>query len=63
MIKKNEKAINDFCMTARLFGMSREEVEKRLVNTEAVKESRWEEVCEIIDGYYTVNEENEGVAE
>lgn len=63
MTKKNEKAINDFCMTARFFGMSREEVEKKLVNTEAVKESRWEDVCEIIDGYYTINEENGEVTE
>lgn len=60
MTKKDEKAINDFCVTARLLGMSREEVEKRLVNTTVVKHSRWDEVREIIDGYYRIKEEEEG---
>lgn len=59
MTKKDERAINDFCMTARLLGMSREEVERRLVNTTVVKHSRWNEVCEIIDGYYRIKEEEE----
>lgn len=59
MTKKDEKAINDFCVTARLLGMSREEVEKKLVNTEVVKCSRWDEVCEIIDGYFRIKEEEE----
>ena len=52
MTKKDEKAINDFCVTAKLLGMSRKEVEERLVNTTVVKRSRWDEVCEIIDGYF-----------
>lgn len=56
MTKKDEKTINDFCVTARLLGMPREEVEKRLVNTEVVKRSRWDEVREIIDGYFRVEE-------
>lgn len=59
MTKKDEKATNDFCVTARLLGMSREEVEKRLVNTTVAKYSRWDEVCEIIDGYYRIKEEEE----
>lgn len=59
MTKKDEKAINDFCVTARLLGMSREEVEKKLVNTEVVKRSRWDEVCEIIDGYLRIEEQEE----
>lgn len=56
MTKKDEKAINDFCVTAKLLGMSREEVEKRLVNTEVVKRSRWVDVSEIIDGYFRIKE-------
>lgn len=56
MTKKDEKAINDFCVTAKLLGMSREEVEKRLVNTEVVKRFRWVDVSEIIDGYFRVKE-------
>ena len=59
MTKKDEKAINDFCVTAKLLGMSREEVEKRLVNTEVVKRSRWDEVREIIDSYFRVKEEED----
>lgn len=59
MTKKDEKAINDFCVTARLLGMSREEVEKKLVNTEVVKRSRWNEVCEIIDGYFRIKEKED----
>lgn len=59
MTKKDEKVINDFCVTARLLGMSREEVEKKLVNTEVVKRSRWDEVCEIIDGYFRIEEKEE----
>lgn len=62
MTKKDEKVINDFCVTARLLGMPREEVEKRLVNTEVVKRSRWIDVSEIIDGYFRIKEE-EGDAE
>lgn len=54
MTKKDEKAINDFCVTAKLLGMSRKEVEERLVNTTVVKRSRWDEVCEIVDGYFRV---------
>lgn len=61
MTKREEKTINDFCVTARLLGMSREEVERRLVNTEVVKRSRWDEVCEIIDGYFRVKEEEDDV--
>lgn len=59
MTKKDEKAVNDFCITARLLGMAREEVEKRLVNTTVVKHSRWDEVREIIDGYYRIKEQEE----
>ena len=59
MTKKDEKAINDFCVTAKLLGMSREEVEMRLVNTTVVKRSKWDEVCEIIDGYFRVEEKEE----
>lgn len=59
MTKKDEKAVNDFCVTARLLGMAREEVEKRLVNTTVVKRSRWDEVREIIDGYYRIKEQEE----
>ena len=59
MTKKDEKAINDFCVTAKLLGMSRKEIEERLVNTTVVKRSRWDEVCEIIDGYYRVEKEEE----
>ena len=59
MTKKDEKAINDFCATAKLLGMSRKEVEERLVNTAVVKRSRWEEVCDIIDGYFRIEKEEE----
>lgn len=59
MTKKDEKAINDFCLTAKLLGMSRKEVEERLVNTTVVKRSRWNEVCEIIDGYFRVKEQDD----
>ena len=59
MTRKDEKVINDFCMTAELLGMSRKEVEERLVNTAVVKRSKWDEVCEIIDGYYKVKDEEE----
>lgn len=59
MTKKDEKAINDFCVTAKLLGMSREEVEMRLVNTTVVKRSKWDEVCEIVDGYFRVEEKEE----
>lgn len=57
MTKKDEKAINDFCVTAKLLGMSRKEVEERLVNTAVVKRSRWDEVCGIVDGYYEAEKE------
>lgn len=57
MAKKDEKAINDFCVTAKLLGMSRKEVEERLVNTAVVKRSKWDEVCEIIDSYYKTEKE------
>lgn len=59
MTKKDEKVINDFCVTAKLLGMSRKEVEERLVNTTVVKRSRWYEVCEIIDGYFRIEREEE----
>lgn len=59
MTKNDEKAINDFCVTAKLLGMSRKEVEERLVNTTVVKRSRWDEVCEIIDGYYRIEKEED----
>ena len=59
MTKKDEKMINDFCVTAKLLGLSREEVEKRLVNTTVVKHSKWDEVCEIIDGYFRIKEGKE----
>lgn len=59
MTKKDEKAINDFCVTAKLLGMSRKEVEERLVNTTVVKCSKWAEVCEIVDGYFRVEEKEE----
>lgn len=57
MAKKDEKAINDFCITAKLLGMSRKEVEERLVNTAVVRRSRWDEICEIVDGYYEAEKE------
>ena len=59
MTKKDEKAINDFCVTAKLLGMSRKEVEERLVNTTVVKRSKWAEVCEIVDGYFRIEEKEE----
>ena len=59
MTKKDEKVINDFCVTAKFLGMSRKEVEERLVNTPVVKRSRWNEVCDIIDGYFRVEKEEE----
>ena len=59
MTKKDEKAINDFCVTAKLLGMSRKEVEERLVNTTVVKRSKWSEVCDIIDGYFRIEKEEE----
>nr|DAT86498.1 MAG TPA: hypothetical protein [Bacteriophage sp.] len=59
MTKKDEKAINDFCVTAKLLGMSRKEAEERLVNTTVVKRSKWDEVCEIVDGYFRVEEKEE----
>lgn len=59
MTKKDEKAINDFCVTAKLLGMSRKEVEERLVNTTVVKRSRWDEICEIIDGYFKIEDKEE----
>lgn len=59
MTKKDEKAINDFCVTAKLLGMSREDVEMRLVNTTVVKRSKWDEVCEIVDSYFRVEEKEE----
>lgn len=59
MTKKDEKVINDFCVTAKLLGMSRKEVEEKLVNTTVVKRSRWDEVCEIIDGYFRIKKEEE----
>lgn len=59
MTKNDEKAINDFCVTAKLLGMSRKEVKERLVNTTVVKRSRWNEVCEIIDGYFRIEKEEE----
>ena len=59
MTKNDEKVINDFCVTAKLLGMSRKEVEERLVSTTVVKRSRWDEVCEIIDGYYRIEKEEE----
>lgn len=54
MTKKDEEAINDFCMTARLLGMSRKQVEEKLVNTTIVKHCRWDEVCKIVDGYFKI---------
>ena len=57
MTKKDEKAINDFCVTAKLLGMSRKEVAERLVNTAVVKRSKWDEVCEIVDSYYEPKKE------
>ena len=59
MTKRDEKAINDFCVTAKLLGMSRKEVEERLVSTTVVKRSRWNEVCNIIDGYFRIEKEEE----
>ena len=59
MTKKDERAINDFCVTAKLLGMSRKEVEERLVNTTVVKRSKWDEVCEIVDDYFRVEEKEE----
>ena len=59
MTKKDERAINDFCVTAKLLGMSRKEVEERLVNTTVVKRSKWVEVCEIVDGYFRAEEKEE----
>ena len=59
MTKRDEKVINDFCVTAKLLGMSRKEVEERLVSTTVVKRSRWNEVCDIIDGYFRIEKEEE----
>ena len=32
-------------------------MEERLVNTAVVKRSKWDEVCEIVDGYYEPEKE------
>nr|DAO12303.1 MAG TPA: hypothetical protein [Bacteriophage sp.] len=52
MIEKNKKLIDDFCLTASLLGMDKDEVIKRLVGTEAVRDSDWNEVKEIIDSWF-----------
>ena len=54
MTEKEKGAIHAYCMTAKLLGMSHEEVEKKLVNTEIVRMANWGDVCEIIDGYFRV---------
>ena len=59
MTKNDEKVINDFCVTAKLLGMSRKEVEERLVSTTVVKRSRWDEVCDIVDGYFRIEKEED----
>lgn len=57
MTEKEKKVIHSFCMTAKLLGMSHEEVEARLVNTKIVKMNNWGDICEIIDGYYSHSDE------
>ena len=52
MTKKNEKIINDICITAVLLGMSKDETTKKLIGTEAVRDSNWNEVKEIIDSWF-----------
>lgn len=59
MTEKEKGAIHAYCMTAKLLGMSHEEVETKLVNTEIVRMANWGDVCEIIDGYFRVKEEED----
>lgn len=56
MTEKNSKTINDFCMTAKLLGMSRKETLEKLMHTTAVKESPYNEVMGIFDGYFKSEE-------
>lgn len=63
MTEKEKSIIHSFCMTAKLLGMSHEEVESKLVNTEIVRMANWGDVCEIIDGYYSHNNGEEGCVE
>ncbi len=55
MTEKEKNVIHSFCMTAKLLGMSHEEVESKLINTEIAKMNNWGDVCKIIDGYYSHN--------
>lgn len=63
MTKKEKDVIHAFCMTAKLLGMSHEEVESKLINTEVAKMNNWGDVLEIIDGYYSHNNEEKEDAE
>lgn len=53
MTKENEKIINDVCMTAILLGMDKNETTERLIGTKAVRDSKWDEVKEIIDSWFS----------
>lgn len=59
MTEKEKNVIHAYCMTAKLLGMSHEEVETKLINTEVVKMNSWADVLEIIDGYYSYNNKKE----
>lgn len=59
MTKNDEKVIDGFCVAAKLLGTSRKEVEKRLINITVIKRLRWDEVCEIIDRYFRIEEKEE----
>ena len=52
MTEKNKKIINDVCLTAIILGMDKNETTKKLVGTEAVRDSDWNEVKEIIDSWF-----------
>ena len=52
MTEKNKKIINDACLTAILLRMDKNEITKKLVRTEAVRDSDWNEVKEIIDSWF-----------
>lgn len=59
MTEKEKNVIHAYCMTAKLLGMSHEEIETRLINTEVAKMNSWTDVLEIIDGYYCYNSKEE----
>ena len=47
------------CYSRILYDCKHEEVETKLVNTEIVRMANWGDVCEIIDGYFRVKEEED----